>query len=102
MFAIIHDRELVRNKSPGTRDALLAVQHLELVLAEFVEVDQAERVPLEQRFDYRLLSPFFGIDVITLVLGLNGELSAQPKQALSLQVAVHKTVADVGDGDVGS
>ncbi len=30
-IAVIHDRELVGNESPNTGDALLAVQHLELV-----------------------------------------------------------------------
>ena len=53
-IAIIHDRELVRNEPSDTGDALLAVQHLELVLRDFVEVDQPERIPLEQRVDDRL------------------------------------------------
>ena len=53
-IAVIHDRELVRNEPSDTGDALLAVQHLELVLRDFVEVDQPERIPLEQRVDDRL------------------------------------------------
>ena len=53
-IAVIHDRELVRNEPSDTGDPLLAVQHLELVLRDFVEIDQSQRIPLEQRFDDRL------------------------------------------------
>ena len=103
-IAVIHDRELVRNEPSDTGDPLLAVQHLELVLRDFVEIDQPERIPLEQRMDDRLLflAAAIRIDVVALVLRLNGELSAQPEQPLALQLVVHKPVADVGDGDVGS
>jgi hypothetical protein len=43
-IATLHDRELVGNKSSNAGDPLLAVQHLELVLADLVEVDQPERI----------------------------------------------------------
>jgi hypothetical protein len=46
--AIVVDRKLIRDEPPDTGDALLAVEHLELVRRDLVEVDQPERVPLEQ------------------------------------------------------
>src|SRR5439155_23614017 len=84
--AVIHDRELVGNKPSDTRDPLLAVQYLELVLCDFVEIDQPQRIPLEQRFDDRrlFLATAVGIDVVALVLRLNGELSPQPEQPFAL------------------
>ncbi len=75
-----------------------------LSLADFVEIDQPERVALEQRVDDRLLflAAAIRIDIVALVLRLDGELSAQPEQAFALQLIVHKPGTDVGDGDVGS
>ena len=60
--------------------ALLAVENLELVHTDFIEVDQPERIPLEQRLDYRhlLLAAAVRIDIVPLVLRLNRETSAQP------------------------
>ena len=103
-IAVIHDRELVRNEPSDTGDTLLAVQHLELVLRDFVEIDQSQRIPLEQRFDDRrlFLAAAIRIEVVALVLRLNGELPAQPEKPFALQLVIHKPIADVGDGDVGS
>src|SRR5436309_9557499 len=69
---VIHDRELVCNEPPDTGDPLLAVQYFELVVTDFVEVDQPERIPFEQRFDDRrlFLATAVGIDVVALVLRL--------------------------------
>jgi len=67
-----------RISPPNAGDALLAVEHLELVLRALVEVDQPERIALEQRFDDRLLllAAIVGINVVALVLRLNGKLAA--------------------------
>ena len=83
---------------------MLAVQYLKLVLGDFVEVDNPERISLEQRMDDGLLflAPALRIDVVALVLRLDGELPAKPEQPLALQLVVHKPVADIGDRDVFS
>lgn len=49
-IAAVHDRELVPNEPSDTCDPLLVFQDFELALADFVEVDQPERISLEQRF----------------------------------------------------
>ena len=87
-----------------TGDALLAVQHLVLVRRHLIEVDQPERIALEQRMNHRLfpLAAAIGIEIVALVFRLNGQLAAQSEQALALQLVVNKPVTDVGDGDVGS
>jgi DDE_Tnp_1-associated/Transposase DDE domain len=87
-----------------TADALLTVQDFELALADFIEVDQSERIPFEQRFDDRrlFLATAVGVDEVALVLRLNGERSAQPEQPFALELVVHKSGADVVDGAVGS
>ncbi len=46
------------------------------------------------------LSAPLGVDVIPLVLRLNGELSAQAEQALAFELVVNEPVADVGDSEV--
>ena len=100
----VHDGELVRDEPPDTGDALLAVEHLELVRSNRVEVDQPERIPLEQRVNDRLLAlpAALGVDVVPLVLWLNGELPAQAEQAFAFELIVDEAVADVGDGEVGA
>jgi len=103
-IAAIHDGELVRNEPSDARNPLLAVQYLELVLADFVEVDQAERVAIEKGVNDRLLflASAIRLDIVPLVLRLNGKLSAQSVESLSLQLVVHKPIADVRHGNVGS
>jgi hypothetical protein len=56
----------------------------ELIGRDLIEIDQPERIALEQRMDDRLfpLPTAIGIEVVTLILRLNGELATQPEQPL--------------------
>ena len=75
-----------------------------LSVRDLVEVDQPERISLEQRVNDRLLAlpAALGVDVVPLILGLNRELPAQPEQAFAFELVVDEPVADVGDGEVGA
>src|SRR5690606_16288413 len=75
----VHDGELARDEAPDAGDALLAVEYLEFAVRDRVEIDEPQRVSLEQRVnDIRLALSL--VDVVPLVLRLNRELPAKAEQ----------------------
>lgn len=72
---LAYDGKLVGDEAADAGDPLLAVEHLEHVRADLVEVDQSERVALQERLNDRLLALLaaLGVDVVPLILRLNRE-----------------------------
>ena len=95
--AIAPERKLAGDEAPNAGDALLAVKDFESVAGD-VEVDEAKRVPLEQRVDHGDVALAVVVDVVALVLRLDHELPSQSEQALALKLVVHETFRHLLDG----
>ena len=94
LLAVDLDRELAGHEAADARDALLAVEHLEHVVVD-VEVDQPERVALQQRVDDGDVLLAVVVDVVALVLRLDDELAGQAEQTLALELVVDEALEDL-------
>ncbi len=96
--AAIHDREFVCDEPPDARNALLAVQNLELIFGDLVEVNQPQRIALQEGLNDRLFSfaIVFRIDVVALILWLDGELASQTEQPFALELIINEALTELG------
>ena len=69
------DGKFVGDKAPKTGDALLPVQDFQNIVTYLVEIDQAQRITLEDGFDDRHIFFAVRIDIVALVLRLDGEFA---------------------------
>ena len=83
------------------RDALLTVEHLVHTVGVLDEVDEAERIPLEQRLDDRDVTLAVAVDVVALVLGLDDEPAIEAEQTLALALVEDEAPGDVSHGPIG-
>lgn len=79
MFVL--DCETSGNEPANAGDALLAIQNLETI-TDLVEVEQTQRVATKERIDDGDVALPVGIDVVTLVFGLDGESPESPNNPL--------------------
>ena len=97
---VIDDRELPLYEATKAGDALLAVEDFELAVGGLVEVDQAQRIALEERVNDRSIATLLGVDVVALVLRLDRELAGEAVETLALEFVIGEALNDVADGVV--
>ena len=85
--------KLIRYETPERRDTLLPIEHLVPPIGRAVEIDKPYGVALEQRVHHRHVPFAIVIDVVPLVLRLDGELPVQPVEPPLLQLVVNKPLA---------
>ena len=95
---VIDDCELPLHEAAKTGDALLAIEDFELAVGGLVEVDETQRVALQERVNDRSIATLLGIDVIALVLRLNGQLAGETIETLAFELVVGEVLDDVADG----
>src|SRR5699024_3512103 len=106
LAAVDDDGQLDGDEAADGGDALLAVEHLQVILAvveasgDIGEIDQAERVALEHRLDDGHVLLAVAVDVVALVLGLDGQGAVETVEALALELVVDKALGNVVDGDL--
>ena len=69
------DAKLSIDKPPQRGNPLLTVQHLQLTVLPLVEVDQPDRIALEDRLDDRKILLAVTVDIVALVLRLYQKFS---------------------------
>jgi hypothetical protein len=67
-----------------------------VVVAGVDEVDQPERVALEQGVDHGDVLLAVVVDVVPLELRLDDQVTVEAEQALTLQLVVDETLGDLG------
>ena len=77
----------------------MAVQNLKS-LPHHVEVDEADRVALEERVDDGGVLLAVTINVVALVLRLDDEPASEAKQTLTFELVVDEALDDLVDGVV--
>ena len=98
---LILDGELTCDKASYTGDALLSVEDLVQTILVAHEVNEAERVPLQQGIDYGNVAPPLVVYVVALIFGLDDELSAEAIHPLALISVVPETFADIAYSPFG-
>ena len=99
---LVDPSELLREVAPQGGDALLAVEHLVTTVGGLGEIDQAERIAVQDGPDhvYLPLASVLGVQVVALILRLDGQLAGKAVQAFSLVFIILEPLADIADGPV--
>ena len=87
------------HKAAQARDALLPVKHL-VIVTHLIEIDDPKGIALQHRVNDGDITLAVGIDIVALVLGLDGQFSIHPEQALTLQLVIDKALANLANCDV--
>ena len=96
----VRDSELAAHIPTEARDPLLAVQNLVVPVLRLDEIEESERITLQERFDYRYVALAVGVDVVALIFWLDDELPAPAEETLALKLVVDEPVADVRNREI--
>jgi hypothetical protein len=98
---LILDCELACHIATNTRDTLLPIQYFIFSRTHSIEVDQSERISLEDGLYHCDISLAIGIDIVPLILRLDRECARESKESLPFELVVDESIADISDSDVG-
>ena len=96
---LVLDGKFVGHEAAQARDALLPVKYLEII-AHLIEVDNPKGIALQHRINDGDITLAVGIDIVALVLGLDGEFTIHAEQAFTLQLVIDKALANLANSDV--